>query len=441
MQTSALPCNPDCTTTPAVDLNRDCRCKVVDVGRIHAAIAARIPGALDADIHAHLFSPYALFVEQATIDVMAGVARGVFEVARHASYVDQVLRHAPRIARHDPGSIGGVLGLDFHLTVAGPQLIEINTNPGGLLLNAMAIDAVQSCEPAVCSPSVSAGDAIEAAAGAWLDDALRQRGLLPKRIAIVDLVPREQYLYPEFALYAEAFRRRGVDCVIRPPGDLAYTSGVLHDRDGPIDMVYNRLTDFALADPENQALASAYREHAVAVTPHPRAHAVFADKRNLAILGAADRLRAIGVAAATAARLAEAIPPTVVLDAHNRDALWADRDRWFFKPATGYGSRGSYRGDKLTRRVWQTLHAAPYVAQRIAPPGARIVHEGLSLKADVRCYASESRMHLFAARLYQGQTTNMRTPGGGFAAVLTVPAIGDPPGEGRITYAPRHTPA
>jgi hypothetical protein len=26
---------------------------------------------------------------------------------------------------------------------------------------------------------------------------------------------------------------------------------------------------------------------------------------------------------------------------------------------------------------------------------------------------------LFAARLYQGQTTNMRTPGGGFAAVLT----------------------
>jgi hypothetical protein len=27
-----------------------------------------------------------------------------------------------------------------------------------------------------------------------------------------------------------------------------------------------------------------------------------------------------------------------------------------------------------------------------------------------------------AARLYQGQTTNLRTPGGGFAAVVPVPA-------------------
>jgi hypothetical protein len=28
---------------------------------------------------------------------------------------------------------------------------------------------------------------------------------------------------------------------------------------------------------------------------------------------------------------------------------------------------------------------------------------------------------LIAARLWQGQTTNFRTPGGGFAPVLTVP--------------------
>ena len=32
------------------------------------------------------------------------------------------------------------------------------------------------------------------------------------------------------------------------------------------------------------------------------------------------------------------------------------------------------------------------------------------------------RVLLAAARLYQGQTTNMRTPGGGFAPVLEVPA-------------------
>ena len=42
------------------------------------------------------------------------------------------------------------------------------------------------------------------------------------------------------------------------------------------------------------------------------------------------------------------------------------------------------------------------------------------LKYDVRCYVYEGRVQLLAARLYQGQTTNFRTPGGGFAPVCLV---------------------
>ena len=41
------------------------------------------------------------------------------------------------------------------------------------------------------------------------------------------------------------------------------------------------------------------------------------------------------------------------------------------------------------------------------------------LKADVRNYAYAGEVRLVAARLYQGQTTNFRTPGGGFAPVFT----------------------
>ena len=163
------------------------------------------------------------------------------------------------------------------------------------------------------------------------------------------------------------------------------------------------------------------RNHAIALTPHPRAHAVFADKRNLPILRDARQLVSAGVDAAVAECLEKAIPRTVVLTAANRDALWAARDGLFFKPAGGYGSRGSYRGDKLTRRTWDALPSGTHVAQELAPPSVRVLHGGRSLKADLRCYASESAIHLFAARLYQGQTTNMRTPGGGFAAVLTTP--------------------
>lgn len=40
------------------------------------------------------------------------------------------------------------------------------------------------------------------------------------------------------------------------------------------------------------------------------------------------------------------------------------------------------------------------------------------MKADIRCYVYNGQIQLVAARLYQGQTTNFRTPGGGFAPVF-----------------------
>jgi len=41
-------------------------------------------------------------------------------------------------------------------------------------------------------------------------------------------------------------------------------------------------------------------------------------------------------------------------------------------------------------------------------------------KMDVRLYTYDRHVLLVAARLYQGQTTNFRTPGGGFAPVFVI---------------------
>ena len=41
-------------------------------------------------------------------------------------------------------------------------------------------------------------------------------------------------------------------------------------------------------------------------------------------------------------------------------------------------------------------------------------------KMDVRLYTYRGQVLLAAARLYQGQTTNFRTEGGGFAPVLPI---------------------
>ena len=64
-----------------------------------------------------------------------------------------------------------------------------------------------------------------------------------------------------------------------------------------------------------------------------------------------------------------------------------------------------------------------YIAQNIVPPSERrrADPEGhATFKLDVRSYAYAGELQLLAARLYQGQTTNFRSAGGGFAPVYVL---------------------
>jgi hypothetical protein len=119
------------------------------------------------------------------------------------------------------------------------------------------------------------------------------------------------------------------------------------------------------------------------------------------------------------------VPRTRSVTAANADALWEQRKHLFFKPATGYGSKAAYRGDKLTRRVWGEIVAGNFVAQALVPPSVRMVDvagEPTQLKLDVRAYAYDGQVQLLAARTYAGQTTNFRTAGGGFSPVVVLPS-------------------
>jgi hypothetical protein len=195
--------------------------------------------------------------------------------------------------------------------------------------------------------------------------------------------------------------------------------------DEAIDLVYNRLTDFALEAPATAALHEAFVARAVVLTPHPQAHALYADKRNLALLSDEGELRALGVPAETREVLVQAVPHTRIVQREDGEALWQQRRHLFFKPYAGFGGRAAYRGDKLTRKVWdEILASGHYIAQEIVAPGERIVDDGgerRPLKFDLRNYVYGGQVQWVAARLYQGQTTNFRTSGGGFAPVYRAP--------------------
>ncbi len=414
-----------CTPSPlAESMNQECFCLGVDQQALHAELGA-VLGANGlqrsfVESHPHLFSALPVFVSRRHIEQTAQVVAAIEEVVATEAYRTAVLASAPEVANFDPGSPGGLLGFDFHLGPETPRLIEINTNPGGALLNAVLGRAQRACTPEVMPPTNL--DRVEdAVLETVLTEWRLQKGARPLGfVVIVDESPAGQYLYPEFLLFRQLFLQHGYRAEICSPQQLTRKDGRLWLDGEPVDLVYNRMTDFALQEPAQDAIRIAYLAGEVVVTPHPRGHAIYADKRNLSLLGNHQFLIYAGASKASIDVLTAAVPATELLTAENREAMWSRRGQLFFKPAAGFGSKASYRGDKLTRRVWDDIARGTYVAQQIVPPSERHVSAGSApLKVDIRCYAYRGEVLLYAARMYRGQTTNFRTPGGGFAPVLT----------------------
>jgi hypothetical protein len=426
-------------------MNQHCFCIGLDDQALSSALFSPTDGvdldALTRERCPHLFAAQPVFASADVLERMAQVVKAIDTLVQRPEWQERALAHAPAhvaaIARHPARGVRGVFfGYDFHLDGERLGLIEINTNAGGALLNAVAARAQRACCDTVqrLLPPLRAPDALERDIIAMFrtEWALAQMARPLRRIAIVDQAPQAQYLYPEFLLFQRLFLQHGLEAVVLDPGELRFDGQALRDSAGIIDLVYNRLTDFSFDGPDVVALREAYLADAVVVTSNPRAHALYADKRHLAVLSDDAALRELGVPRATRELLLQSVPHTQVVRADDAEALWLRRRQLFFKPSSGFGSRAAYRGDKLTRRVWESIVAGDYVAQELVPPGERHLQrtdadaqQGATLKYDLRNYVYDGKVQWVAARLFQGQTTNFRTPGGGFAPVYRAPgAVG-----------------
>jgi len=409
-------------------LNQACFCVTLDRAALSEALEREAGDVAFCETFVrtrpHLFSNVPVFLSAGAVAEMEEIVVAIEATSRLAAYRAAALSWAPEIARQDHGPIGALMGYDFHLSADGPKLIEVNTNAGGAFLNALLARAQRACcakmEPPL-SPTATTFE--DDACHMFQEEWRRQRGTGGlHRVAIVDDSPEGQYLYPEFVLAREVLAQRGVDAVIADASQLRYAGGRLSIDGRDIDLVYDRLTDFALDRPEYAVLREAYRDGAVVVTPNPHNHALLADKRNLSLLSDPATLEAWGVAPEARAHLA-GVPRTTLVTPGNADDLWQSRKHLFFKPTGGHGGKAVYRGDKVTKSVWTEIARGGYVAQTFVPPSERMIRVDDAREArkmDVRLYTYNARVLLTAARLYQGQTTNFRTPGGGFAPVFVI---------------------
>lgn len=419
------PTNDSSEQTEAQRLNRHCVCVTLDQPAIIRNLAYQLGNNADDILSStawqQLYSDAAVFIPSQDLDCMQAIVRALEAATALPDYQQRVLSWAPQNAMVNPGPAGAFMGYDFHLGEEGPRLIEVNTNAGGAFLNAVLARAQLQC----CSGATRASwpEDFDAAVIAQFESEWRtQRGSgRPESMAIIDDHPAEQHLYPEFRLVQQLLQHNGIDTVILSPSDLRYVSGALYGGGKRIDMVYNRLVDFGFQAAKNAALRAAWLDGGAVITPNPYNHALFADKRNLAVLSDHSALLDWGLSPENAELLRNGIPRSVRVNASNGEKLWQQRRQWFFKPVAGHGSKGVYRGSKLTKSTFARILESDYIAQAYVPPSERrVLVDGQPemLKVDVRLYTYRGTLLLAAARLYQGQTTNFRTPGGGFAPIL-----------------------
>ena len=320
------------------------------------------------------------------------------------------------------------MGYDFHLTESGPRLIEINTNAGGALLNGLHTAAL--CDPGQARVALLQSAPIEEVETHIVDTfrsefaAVRRRGRSARARG-----DRRRAARPSSSSSASSSSSsRSSRAMASRRGSRIHTSWCASAAGGieldgwPIDLVYLRDTDFQLRSTRTAVLREAHLAGEVVVTPSPREHHLLADKRRLEIFSSIVRARGSRRRRPrTRASSRRWCPRPVPSPRCRSEEAWATRRDWVFKPAASFGSKAVYRGDKISKKKLAEIHAdASFLAQRRVAPGTisiRTPEGDQEMKFDVRAYAYRDEIFLLGARVYEGQVTNMRSPGGGFSAI------------------------
>lgn len=281
-----------------------------------------------------------------------------------------------------------LMAYDFHYDATADQisLIEINTNGAAFLLS----DLLYQADPA--TGATNWPHAIESLKSSFKNELELMNSKKSPRIQIMDEAPTEQKLYFEFLMFQDLFKSWGWPAEISDPKK---TIKSIEARE--VDFIYNRYTDFKFTNESSRPLLTAYLNGQLIFSPNPREYLLLAEKNNLIEF--------------SKNKVSEVVIPAFDLQHHpDPDLVWSDRKKYVFKPKSSYGSKGVFKGSSISRKTFLEILKQDFIAQEYRPPG-----EMGPWKYDLRFFVYQDEIQLGVARLYQGQVTNSRTRGGGFA--------------------------
>jgi hypothetical protein len=292
-----------------------------------------------------------------------------------------------------PNNYSVCMSYDFHINAEGqPELIEINTNAAFLAMGLQIYEYFNL-------PNI-AGSFNERALVEMFKKEMQLAGAKTNSIAIIDEKPELQRLYIEFLVYQQIFKSEGVESAI-----FNYDQIEMFKNFG---LIYNRYTDFFLNQNESLQLKELFNSK-LNLSPNPYEYFLLADKQRL-----------LDWNTQTEVNKPTSLLKIFDLATADKEEIWQNRKNLFIKPKNSFGSKQAYRGSSISRRLFDEIYGADFVAQQLSTPSeVEVIYNEKpeKFKYDLRCYVYQDQLQLMIARLYQGQTTNLKTAGGGFAAV------------------------
>lgn len=342
-------------------------------------------------ISPNLFSPFVLDLPTSVLDEVRQFVQLIYKIKETQSYIEQINR--PDSFQDWPTNPSLLTCFDFHYSEErGLKLIEINTN-ASLYLPLI----LQRCAQAdQCIPP-QFDDLFES-----FEKSFSLKG--QESISVFDERPEQEGLYFEFLIFREWLNSKGFNTNIVSLENFEEQSAPL---------IYNRYTDFYFEEEKSQKLLKHYLNETKTFSPNPREYFLMADKKRLKPLRT--ELERQNPEVATI------IPETKLFsEFENLDQVWEQRKKYFFKPSQSYGSKGAFSGKGISRKAFEKLDAKSFLAQELCPAGKQtFTHddEEHEMKYDLRFFTFDGKVQNYGARLYQGQTTNMKTPFGGLTPI------------------------
>lgn len=366
--------------------------------------------------YTHLFSPCVIDLPKSIFETASQAVKAFYDLRYLPDYQKSIELPDAEIMQSPAKNDSVLMAYDFHSDNDGNlSLIEINTNASGFLIADLLYQA-HGLTPMVDSKPLNS--LISSFANEYQLCHGSSQAL--KKIAIIDEKPREQKMYLEFLMYKSLFEKQGWNPSIHDQSELTLNQDrVLQTSEGePIDLVYNRSTDFLLQNPDCKNLREAYIKGTGCFSPHPKEYVYLADKQRLIEMSQPGWLEKTGLALEKIEAIRKVLVPTLEMQsAGDPEEIWAKRKKMFFKPKRAYGGKSAYRGSSISRKHFERLLQEEVLVQEFRPAQKIEFQQQKDWKFDLRFYVYQNKIQLSVARLYKGQLTNFATENGGFAAI------------------------